>query len=259
MAFEQIGDKKVGVVLSGGGVRGMAHIGLLEVMDALGIRPAFISGTSVGAIVGALYAQGIGFKEMLDFFRKTPLFRYNFLTINKPGLIDTERYIEVFTSYFPGDSFDNFPIDLFVTTTNLQKGTQEVFNKGELIRPLLASAALPPVFSPLEMNGCLYADGGILNNFPSEPIADLCEVMIGSNVSLVREIDKGSIRTSFQLANRTTALMVYAINHQKIASCNILFEPQELEIIGVFDKKSLERAYQIGYEYAMRTFKKMGY
>jgi NTE family protein len=250
MNIEHIRNKTVGIVLSGGGVRGMAHIGLLEVLHSYGIKPKVISGTSVGAIIGALYAQGVSFADMLDFFRKTPLFRYNFLTINKPGLLDTERYIDVFRSYFPMDTFNTFPIDLYVTATNLELGVQEIFSKGELIRPLLASAALPPVFSPLEINGTLYADGGILNNFPSEPITDMCDFLIGSNVSVVREVDKRSIRTSLQLANRTTALMVYAINYQKIARCNLLFEPRELEVIGVLDRKSLDKAYQIGYEHA---------
>lgn len=257
MTVEDINNKTPGIILSGGGIRGMAHIGMLEVLHSYGIRPAYISGTSVGAIIGALYANGHSAEEMLDFFRKTPLFRYNFLSIKKPGFLDTERYVEIFSTYFPRDSFDALQYKLYVTTTNLQRGTMEVFHEGMLIRPLLASAALPPVFSPIEINKCLYADGGIMNNFPSEPIADQCEFLIGSNVSVVKEVGKEAIRTSLQLANRTTALMIYAINNKKIARCNLLFEPQELEQIGVLDKKSLEKAYQIGYNYANRTLEQI--
>lgn len=253
MTLESINNKTLGLVLSGGGIRGMAHIGLLEVLNSYGIQPAYISGTSVGAIIGALYANGNSAEEMLDFFRKTPLFHYNFLSIKKPGFLDTERYIEIFSAYFPGDSFDALRQKLYVTTTNLQKGTMEVFHKGKLIRPLLASAALPPVFSPVEINKCLYADGGIMNNFPSEPIADSCDFLIGSNVSVVKEVSRDSIRSSLQLANRITSLMIYAINNKKIARCNLLFEPQDLEQIGVLDKKNIEKAYRIGYDYASRT------
>ncbi len=244
--------KSVGIVLSGGGIRGMAHIGLIEALGSREIRPQLISGTSVGAIVGGLYASGIDSKEMLEFFQDTPLFRYNFLSIHKPGLLNTDRYSDIFRAYFPDNSFEALQKKLFVTATNLQKGTQEVFEQGELIRPLLASAALPPVFSPVEINKCLYADGGIMNNFPSEPLYGQCDFVIGSNVSVVKEVEKEAIRTSLQLANRTTALMIYAINNQKMASCNLLFQPPELETIGVFDKKSLHRAYQIGYDHASR-------
>lgn len=231
----------------------MAHIGLLEALSSRGIAPALISGTSVGAIIGALYANGSNSAEMLDFFRHTPLLRYNFLSINKPGFLDTDRYENIFRTYFPEDSFSALSRELYVTATNLQKGIQEVFHEGRLIRPLLASAALPPVFSPVEINGCLYADGGILNNFPSEPIAKRCTFLIGSNVSVVREVGREAIHTSLQLTHRTTSLMIYAINSGKMAGCQLLFEPRDLENIGVLDKKSLEKAYNLGYDHAQRV------
>lgn len=240
----------VGLILSGGGVRGMAHIGLLRALGEKGIEPTHVSGTSVGAIIGALYCNGNKTDDMLAFFRETPLFRYNFLTLNKPGLINTERYMEIFKAYFTEDSFEALQKSLYVTTTNLQKGMQEVFMAGPLIRPLLASAALPPVFSPVEINNCLHADGGIMDNFPSGILLGKCDYTIGSNVSALKKIERDAIRTSLQLANRTTALMIYAINKDKMASCDLLFEPSALDQIGVLDKSSLKKAYEIGYEHA---------
>jgi NTE family protein len=251
------GAREIGLVLSGGGVRGMAHIGLLRALNENGIRPSQLSGTSVGAIVGALYCNGNNPDEMLAFFRETPLFRYNFLTLNKPGLLDTERYAGIFRSYFPGDSFEALGKSLFVTTTNLQKGEHEVFREGQLIRPLLASAALPPVFSPVEINNYLHADGGIMDNFPSEVLHNQCDYIIGSNVAVLKAIAKDAIRTSIQLANRTTALMIYAINKGKMASCDLLFEPAKLDQIGVLDKRSLEKAHDIGYDHASRLLEKV--
>lgn len=254
---ETLKNGTIGLVLSGGGVRGMAHIGLLKALGEYDIRPSVISGTSVGAIVGGLYANNHGSDAMLEFFKKTPLFKYNFLTINKPGLLDTDRYVQIFKTYFPEDSFESLEKRLYVTATNLQKGCQEVFSKGALIRPLLASAALPPVFSPVEINQCLYADGGIMNNFPSETISGHCDFLLGSNVSVIKTVRKEDIRTSLQLANRTTSLMIYAINNRKINSCDLLFEPVALEDIGVLDKKSLEKAYEIGYEHAAKKLEQV--
>jgi len=256
MKIEALKESRLGLVLSGGGVRGMAHIGLLQVLTAHGIEPALISGTSVGAIVGALYARGWSPDVMIDFFRETPLFRYNFLSIHKPGILDTDRYIGIFGAYFPDDSFESLGKSLFVTATNLQKGKEEVFHTGDLIRPLLASAAMPPVFSPVEIGTFLYADGGILNNFPSEPLEGQCDFLIGSNASIVKEVGREAIRNSLQLANRTTALMVHAINRKKMARCDCLFEPHELENIGLLDKKNIEKAYRIGYECASRTLER---
>ena len=245
----------VGLVLSGGGVRGMAHIGVIRALEEHNVSAQIVSGSSVGALVGALYANGTPVADMLAFFKETPLFKYNFFTIVKPGLVDTERYLDIFQKYFP-NNFEHLQRQLFVVATNMQKGEEEYFSKGELIRPLLASAALPPVFTPLEINGFLYGDGGIMNNFPLEPLMNKVDFLVGSNVSVIRQFEKKEIGTSFQLASRTTSLMIYAINRQKISQCDLVFEPLELEQIGVFDKRSIEKAYIIGYEHAARKLEK---
>lgn len=246
-------SKSVGLVLSGGGVRGMAHIGLIQAMEEHGISATTVSGSSVGALVGALYANGNSVQDMLSLFKETPLFRYNFLTIVKPGFIDTDRYFEIFKGYFPEDAFDALERKLFVVATNLQKGELRYFSEGELIRPLLASAALPPVFSPVELEGELFADGGIMNNFPLEPVMGNVEYAIGSNVSKVSELYQNALKSSWQITGRVTSLMIYAINRKKMEACDLLLEFPALEKIGVLDRKGIEKAYLIGYEHASRV------
>ena len=253
MEHRPITSENTGIVLSGGGVRGMAHIGVLKALKVHGIEPNWVSGTSVGALVGALYARGASESEMLSFFKETPLFRYDFLSIRKPGLLDTERYYSVFEAHWPDNRFEALSKLLFVTATNLQRGRERTFHEGELIRPLLASAALPPIFSPVLIEGELYSDGGIMNNFPIEPLEARAELIIGSNVSPVKEVSQKEIRSSIQLANRTTGLMVYAINREKVQRCPLVIEPKELEKIWVLDKKGIENAYRIGYECASRA------
>ncbi len=258
MDLETLRSKSIGLVLSGGGVRGMAHIGLLRAMQEHGISANLVSGSSVGALVAALYANGNSISEMLSFFKETPLFRYNFLTISKPGLMNTERYINIFKGYFPEDSFSVLKRELSVVATNLEKGEEAFFESGELIRPLLASAALPPVFSPVRIGDYMYGDGGIMNNFPLEPIKGKVDFMIGSNVSVVKQLEKKDLSTSLQLAGRTTGLMIYAINKNKIHQCDLIIDPIELDQIGVLEKAGIERAYIIGYEYASRKFEELG-
>jgi NTE family protein len=252
MDLSEIKSKSVGLVLSGGGVKGMAHIGMIQALNEFGISTQVISGTSVGALIGALYANGNSVPEMLQFFKETPLFRYNFMTILKPGLLDTDRYFDLFSNYFPSNSFESLQRKLYVVATDLLKGEEKIFCEGELIKPLLASAALPPVFSPVAIQGRLYADGGIMNNFPYDEVAFSSDFVIGSNVSGIKEIPKEGIKSSLQLANRTTSLMIYANNRSKVNKCNLLFEPKALELIGILDKKGIEKAYVIGYEHAVR-------
>ncbi|MDB2606415.1 patatin-like phospholipase family protein [Zobellia sp.] len=249
--------KSIGLVLSGGGVRGMAHIGLIQAMNEFGLSAEVVGGSSVGALVGALYANGNSVPEMMAFFKETPLFQYNFLTILKPGFIDTDRYFDIFKTYFPENSFASLHKKLHVVATNLEKGDLKYFSEGELIRPLLASAALPPVFSPVEMEGQLYADGGIMNNFPMEPVMGKADYIIGSNVSVVGELNKNALKNSLQLTGRVTGLMIYAINRAKLEACDLLMEFKEIEKIGVLDRKGLEKAYLIGYENASRKLEEL--
>lgn len=250
----QIRSKSLGLVLSGGGVRGMAHIGVIKAMQEFGIEAKVVAGSSVGALVGALYAADKSVDEMLHFFMETPLFKYNYFAVAKPGLINTERYITTFEHYFPENTFAALKKELYVVATNLESGEEVFINDGELIKPLLASAALPPVFSPVEYNGALHADGGIMNNFPLEPVLGRVEFVIGSNVSLVTKLKKKQLNNSFQLTGRVTGLMIYAINREKINNCDLIIEPQELEHIGILDRRGIEKAYAIGYEAAVKKF-----
>jgi len=95
-----------------------------------------------------------------------------------------------------------------------------------------------------------------MNNFPAEPVVDKVDFVIGSNVSIVSKLQKKDLNNSLQLTGRVTGLMIYAINRQKIDKCDLVFEPRELEHIGILDRKGLEKAYAIGYETAVREFEK---
>jgi len=252
----RIENGTIGLVLSGGGIRGMSHIGLLKALKEHDIEPEQIAGSSVGALVGALYANGNSTDDMLHFFKETPLFQYSFFALGKPGFIDTAKYFPIFKSYWPEDSFEALEKKLYVVATDMLKGEEKVFESGELINPLLASAALTPVFSPVEIDGVLYADGGVMNNFPKEYLDPQCDFIIGSNVSIAGELQKKDLKNALQLAGRVTTLMIYASCKQKLSECDLFIEPKELESIGVFDKKGIERAYSLGYEQGSRTIEK---
>ena len=253
MRLQDIRSKKIGLVLSGGGVKRIAHIGLIKALKEHEIEAQIVSGTSVGALVGALYANGSSVEQMLLFFRETPLLKYNFFTFVKAGLMDTEKYHELFKKHFEHYSFESLPKRLYVTATNLQDGEQTLFSSGELVTTLLASAALPPVFSPVEINGQLFADGGIMNNFPVEPLIKDCDFIIGSNVSAIKHVPKTAINSSLKLTNRVTSLMIYASNKEKLKHCDLIFEPPQLETFGVLDKKGIKKAFEVGYDHAMKV------
>lgn len=105
MALEVFQKRQIGLVLSGGGIRGMAHIGLIKAMQEFGVEAKAVSGSSIGAMIGAFYANGTTVEEMLNFFKETPLFQYGFFAFGKPGLINTDRYAPILKKRFEADDF----------------------------------------------------------------------------------------------------------------------------------------------------------
>ncbi len=249
--------KKIGLVLSGGGVRAIAHIGFIKVLLENNIVPTRVSGTSGGALVSALYAAGYSIDEMLNFFLETPLLKLSLYARNKPGIMDSDKYILFFKKYFPKDSFDKLKYPLTVTATNLLTGTLDYFTKGQLIRPLIASSALPPIFSPITINNSVYCDGGVLNNFPIEPLEPFCSDIFGSFVNPVSKIETDEINTSLKLMYRVYHIGLDANNTKKFDRCNYVFSPPEINNIGILDSNSIDKAFKIGYDFAHKEMDKI--
>ncbi|TRZ42036.1 patatin-like phospholipase family protein [Robertkochia solimangrovi] len=249
--------KQISLVLSGGGIKGMAHIGIIRALNEFEIVPKSISGVSAGALVGALYAKGLAHDEMITFFKETPLFNYKLMTINKPGFFDSDKYMNFLLEYFPENRFAALEKKLYITTTNLELGIPAYFDSGELLLPLVASAALPPVFSPVLIDEHLHADGGIMNNFPSEPVYDNGSFLIGSYTSAMGVVNAGSIKNSIQVSQRANLLLIHANSMDKLMKVDLLFRPEGLDQIGILDKKGIDKAYLLGYEYACKKIEKL--
>lgn len=242
---------KIGLVLSGGGIRGLAHVGLLQALEEEGIRPDYIAGSSAGALVGALYSMGYNSQEILDAFTEIKVFQSNRLTWRKVGFIDTETFLPNLHRYFPVDDFSVLNIPLYITITDLENARCEYISEGEIVRPLMASAAYPPAMSPLKIGDNYYTDGGIMDNFPIYPIKRKANTLIGSFVSPIDKINyEQDISNSGQLAWRAYCLSYHALSDSKFGKCDYVFVPEDLGHIGIFDTKLIHEAYQKGYEQA---------
>jgi NTE family protein len=208
-------DVKVGLVLSGGGAKGFAHIGVLKVIEEAGVRIDYIAGTSMGAIVGGLYASGYNAAELDSIF--TSVNFNNIIQDNLPRKAktsyerdDAERYVvslpfdhlklSLPSSLSKGQNtynllaknldhisnindFSKLPIPFFCIATDVEKGEQVILDKGYLPEALGASGALPSLFSPVLINGKLLIDGGVTNNYPVEELrAKGMDIIIGVDV-----------------------------------------------------------------------------
>jgi NTE family protein len=243
--------KNIGLVLSGGGVRGIAHLGVIKVMQECGIEPDVISGTSAGAIAGALYAAGHSIDTIREVFTTTAIFRISNISRSKPGFIDTDKFYELLKKYLPDDDFGGLKKKLYITATDIINGRSKTFSEGPLIKPILASAAVPVVFTPVKIGKKLYTDGGALNNFPVEPLIGRCSAIIGSNVHPFKVIQPNEIKTSLKVMERLFHLAIHYHSLQKYHLCHVVISPMvELADFGVFDWANTEKIYEIGYQAA---------
>jgi NTE family protein len=247
----------LGMVLSGGGARGLGHVGVLKALGEEGIEPQVLSGTSAGAIVAALHAAGHSPEAMLEFFvRKSP-FRLSKVTLSKPGIFDTDKVVEDFKEYFPEDSFEALHKPIFLTATDLVEGKLEVFATGRLIPAMLASASTPLVFAPTEVDGRLYSDGGILDNFPVEPLIGHCDVILGSFASELRAVTRRDLRTSLAVSQRALEIGMYHNSRRKFHHCDLVIGLDELSAFGTFDTKRFAQMMEIGYQVARRNMERI--
>lgn len=268
MAQQQPADKplKVGLVLSGGGAKGLAHIGVLKVIEEAGVRVDYIGGTSMGAIVGALYASGYNASELDSIFRSTDF--TSLIQDNLPRNAKTfyekensERYaltlpFNKFKITFPPaissgqniynelvrflyhvkdvNDFSQLPIPFFCIATNVETGKEVLLDHGYLPEAIMASGTFPSLFEPAEVDGQILIDGGVLNNYPLDEVKKMgADVIIGVDVQhglRDREALLSATEILLQINNyRTAGAMV-----EKSKRTDIYIKP-DVERISVID------------------------
>ncbi|MBU0695819.1 MAG: patatin-like phospholipase family protein [Bacteroidetes bacterium] len=237
---------KIGIVLSGGGIRGIAHLGVLKALREKAVKIDMISGTSAGAIVGALFANGIEPYEALQIFQETKLLKFIKPAFRKPAFLNFESAESLFRNYIPHNSFDKLEIPLTITATDFMEGKLVYFNKGEVIRKVLASSCIPGIFSPIEIDGKFYVDGGVLNNFPVEPLIGECDFIIGSSCNHLPVVTQ--FRNVKHVIERAAIL---SINHDMVEKrklIDVLIEPKGLGETSIFDVKKAEEIFWLAHE-----------
>ena len=276
---------KIGLVLSGGGAKGMAHVGVLKVLDNLGIRPDYISGTSMGSLVGALYALGYSAAEMevlllqMDWgqvltntisLRNIPIEEkayYGRYLVELPvdgyqvglpgGAIEGQKLSELFCRLTAGahdiTSFDDLPIPFAAIAVDLPTGKPVVLDRGSLADAMRASMAIPSVFTPVKNDSSLLVDGGIVRNFPVQEVRNMgADIVIGIDVSdgfpeakSINSLLDVMVHSSFIMSNLDTELQRKQVD--------ILITP-ELGGYSAADFYSAEEIINRGYAAAMLQY-----
>ena len=272
---------KVGLALSGGSAHGLAHIGVLKYMEELGIEVDYITGTSMGSVVGGLYSMGFTADEIADIAEeldwdqvmsnRIPL--YEIAPIEKPyhgriplsalwqgssfrlprGFIRGQKLDLVISKvYCPArhvDDFDDFHIPFRCVAVDIEDGSVDVLDKGYVGDAIRASMAIPTVFPPKELNGRLYVDGGLIRNFPVEEAKDMgADIVIGVYVGSMKS-SRDELFSMFDILKQSASMGNLLDSDKQKSLADILIEP-DVKDEGTFDFDQSKKFIQLGYEAA---------
>lgn len=235
-----------GISLSGGGARGILHIGVLEALHKYGIRPEIISGTSMGALVGAFYASGMEPMQILELVKSSKMHKMIKWKLPSSGLLDMKKVVELLEKNIPEDNFDALEKPFYCVVSNLNTGEAEVKNSGKLFQWVLASASIPVIFEPQIIDGQTYVDGGLFQNLPVDSIRDQCRILIGVHVN--HNGPEENITGFKAVAERTFRLAIAKNVYEALAKCDFVIDPPETRLFNTFDFGKADEIFRIGFE-----------
>lgn len=241
---------KIGLVLSGGGARGIAHLGAVKALAERGIKPDIISGTSAGAIAGGMLAYGYTPDGILEIIIETNFVRHVRPTFRGNGILRMDGLQEVFQKHIPENTFEALKIPLIVATTDVYAGETIYFRKGELIRPILASSCLPGLFEPIHFQNRYLVDGGVMNNMPVEPLVGIVDCIIGVHCNPFQLKDPP--KSTREVLARSLILAVHSKTKERFSKCQLLIEPPELGDYSVYDLRKARELFVLGYKYTRK-------
>lgn len=243
----------LGLALSGGGAKGFAHLGVFKILEEKGLMPNVIAGTSAGALMGALFADGYKPEEIKELFTGREFSEFAQFQLPKSGLFDSTRFRLFLKRHLRAKTFEELKTPLIVVATDLDNGESHLFTSGSIVDAVTASCSIPIIFNPVVIDGIHYVDGGLFRNFPVSVIRDECEFVIGVNVSpLVPQKYK---QTIFHIAERSYHYMFRANTLEDRELCDVLIEAEEFGQYKTFDLENVNLISQIGYDRAALVFK----
>jgi NTE family protein len=279
---------KIGLVLSGGGAKGFAHIGVLKVLEEAGIKIDYIGGTSMGSVIGGLYASGYNASQIDSIFKKTnfdelindyiPRSSKNFygkkndelyaivlpfsnFRVGIPEALSKGMYNYNLLSSLTRNvrhvrDFNKLPTPFLCIGTNIETGEEVLLNKGNLVQAMMASAAFPSLFTPVEIDGNLLVDGGVVNNYPIQEVRNLgADIIIGVDVQddlMKRKNLKNATRILVQITN----LQSIDKMKSKIKDTDVYIKP-DIRDYGVISFDKGEEIIRKGEEAAFAVYEKI--
>ena len=226
---------KIGIALSGGGARGIAHLGVLKALEEKNLAPEVICGASAGSIAGALYADGHSPDEIFKL----------------------DGLAKLLKDYLSVERIEDLKKPFFIGCTEFNSGKQRIFSEGNLSTLVMASCSIPILFKAVEYEGKYLIDGGVVSNLPIEPLVGKCEMLIGSHVNPIDEAD--DLTGWMNLVDRVFSLATYNTVRAHIPKLDLFIEPKGLAKFGIFSTSNDQAMFDLGYEEALKVIEESGH
>lgn len=241
----------VGYALSGGFIKGFAHLGVIQALLEHDIKPDIISGISAGALAGVFYADGNEPYKVLDFFADQKFLDLTKLVIPKMGLFDLKDFIDFLRSNIKAKNIEDLKVPLIITATDLDRGRSVQFRKGSIAERVAASCCMPILFNPVVIDKTHYVDGGLFMNLPVSTIRKECERVVAINVSplIATEYKKNIV----SIAIRSYNFMFQANTLGERLRADLLIEPYNLNDYSNTDLDKAKEIFIQGYNTAKDT------
>jgi len=266
MSTIDVKGKKIGLALSGGAARGLAHVGVLEVLHDEGIPVHLIAGTSAGAVMGAIYAAGQDVKVMVEqatdatWQKLGPMIDPSF---PKSGFIKGEKIKKLLSSFVGGDiKFHDLKIPFACVATDIDAGEEIIIDKGPLLDALRASISVPGIFTVVKREGRYLVDGGLTTPVPVRVVSDMgADFVIAVNVNpdvsgRIGKVSRQRIEANkepnvFQVLIQSIYITTYSLAWKSLQLADVVIEP-EVAHIGASEFQKAEELVALGREKAIQ-------
>lgn len=253
-------NDNLGVVFSGGGALGLAHIGAIKALEEYGIEPKYVAGTSMGAIIGVMYAAGYSADEIMEIVKEKRLYKVGHLitlqsAFRNKGMSTQKTLLRELREFVPHNSFDSLERKFMVCATNVETGNAEYrYEGGNLCEYVAASASIPALFEPMVIDSVRYVDGGMIDNLPVKAL----RMQFGNPwmkviaIDVLPFVDNYDAKNSIDMAVWSLRLFQQKNAEPNRLNADCLVDCWALKEYHEFDFKFYKEIYQYGYD-AMKT------
>lgn len=258
MSIKKLFNTRVGLALGGGGAKGVAHIGVLKALEDARVKPDYIAGTSVGAMVAAMYAFNVSIKTIANVARDLTLAQITTFKLSKTGFFTADPLKEILIKYLGEANIEDAVIPLAIVATDLKTGEEVIFTHGPLADAVCASASIPGVYIPLKMGERTLVDGGIVQSVPVDAVKAM-----GAGVIIASQLGgEGVYEEPKNVLDVMRNAFDIALSHrtkEEVKEADLLIAMDLREFSIADNTERYDELFAIGYDSATKELTKMAW